>query len=184
MTETPFVVRKFDKALHDRGAFCCGVEELDRWIKQSASSMVKDGKAAVYCLFVRDEWDAAQAQKRKARVIGYYGICAHSIAPADAASLGARFAHPIPAAYLTTIAIDHTMQGQQLGAMLTVDAIEKCIALSDALGIAAIVLDVRQDDNYERRLKFYQGLGFRLLNPDHDSKRVVLTIKDAKASLG
>lgn len=183
MTKTPYLVQTFDKALHDRRAFSCGIEELDRWIREGASGMVRDGKASVHCLLDRMEWDAAQTQNRKARIIGYYGICAHSIEPDAAADLGKRYTHPIPAAYITTIAVDQTAQGKQLGTFLMIDAIERCVTLSESLGLAAIVLDVREDQNYDRRLKFYRDLGFDFLNPAQDTKRLALTIKDARASL-
>ncbi|WP_164662072.1 N-acetyltransferase [Tropicibacter sp. Alg240-R139] len=182
MSETPFLVTKFNKALHERGAFSCGVNDLDHWIKQSASSMVKDGKAAVYCLTDRKQLKDAEATGTKASVLGYYAICAHSIEPVDAPSLNKRFVHPIPAFYLTAIAVDASVQGKGVGTDLVVDAIQRCVALSEQIAAHAIVLDVREDDDYARRLSFYQSIGFEFINPGHDTKRVFLKMADAKAS--
>jgi len=40
MADARYVIQLFDKALHDRRAFSCGVEAMDRWIRYSVSDQV------------------------------------------------------------------------------------------------------------------------------------------------
>jgi hypothetical protein len=59
----------------------------------------------------------------------------------------------------------------------------RCAAISEQMGAAAIVLDVLDGDNAERRWKFYADLGFRPLGDPHNSRRVFIPMADVRASL-
>jgi len=61
-------------------------------------------------------------------------------------------------------------------------AIEKAAQLSKEIPISAIVLDVFEDKNFDRRLAFYARLGFSSFDPDKPA-RMYLTIADARAAL-
>ena len=41
MTNPKHQVERFDKALHDRKAFSCGVAGMDRWFKESITDQIK-----------------------------------------------------------------------------------------------------------------------------------------------
>lgn len=43
-------------------------------------------------------------------------------------------------------------------------AIEKSVETADQIGAAALVLDIKEDENLERRKGFYTRLGFNPLN--------------------
>ena len=48
----------------------------------------------------------------------------------------------------------------------------------------AIVLDVLEDDHFDRRWKFYADLGFKSLGDPDNPHRVYITIADVRATLG
>ncbi len=161
----------FDKAKHDRTGFSCGVDSIDRWFKYSISKKIKNDRVRVWCA-VNDD----------GVLVGFYALSMYSILPENAGNLaipGER--HKIPMIYLSVLAVDKTQQGQGVGGNLLMHAIEKCIEASDDIGIVAIVLDVRKDDDFDKRAKFYNSYGFEIL--EEGEYRMALSVKDAKANI-
>ena len=60
----------------------------------------------------------------------------------------------------------------------------RCVDISRRMGAAAIVLDVMRDADVDRRLRFYEDLGFRRLGDPENLDRVYGSIADVAASLG
>ncbi len=172
MAEPRLKVRLFDKALHDRAGFSSGIDAMDRWLRGSLSEQIRRDRLRVWC-----------ASDTAGAFVGYYALTMHSVAPETAPSLArTKERHPIPAIYLSALAVDTAHQGKGIGAALMGDAILRCIILSDQIGATAIVLDVLKDDNFERRRAFYTALGFAEIG-NTDPGRLFLSIRDAKASL-
>lgn len=172
MTKPKFRVERFDKASHDRGAFSCGVAGMDRWFKESITDQIKANRLRVWC--------AVDAERR---VVGFYGLSAHSVeAEASSALSRRRERHPIPAVYLAALATDLTVQGQGLGGALMADALTKALEVSETIGAAAVILDVFEDERFEQRMAFYTKLGFRPLNPAGDPKRLFLPMTEMAAA--
>lgn len=172
MTDPKFRVEKFDKASHDRGAFSCGVPAMDRWFKESISDQIKANRTRVWC-----------AVDETGKVVGFYALSAHAVEPSLSPALAdKRERHPIPAVYLTALATDQSVQGQGLGSALVADAMLKALDISEIIGAAAVVLDVFEDDGFEKRMKFYRDLGFAPINPAANPHRVFLTMKDIARS--
>ncbi|MBT2132310.1 GNAT family N-acetyltransferase [Aliiroseovarius lamellibrachiae] len=170
MTETKYVVQKFEKALHDRGAFSCGIPEMDKWFKTSISQQIKDYRVRVWC--------AVDTEKK---VVGFYALNAHAIEPSEATALAKKSdRNPIPVIYLVAIATDVTARGANLGSALMGHALEKALSISKELGTAAVVLDVLEDENFQRRKDFYERLGFAKIDPENE-KRFFLSMKDIAA---
>ncbi len=67
---------------------------------------------------------------------------------------------------------------------LLVDAMRRCMKISEEMGAAAIVLDVLDDEHFERRWQFYAGLGFRPLGDPDNPHRVFIAMADVRATLG
>lgn len=171
MPDPRFSITLFDKVLHDRSDFNCGVAQIDTWLQGSISQQIKDNRLRVWC-----------ATNAAGRLVGFYALCAHSIQPDYAPSLAGRHErNPIPVIYLPAIATLKNQQGKGLGAALMGHAILKSIGMAKDIGIAAIVLDVLEDGHFDKRMKFYTGLGFKHIGKDN--KRVFLSIKAAKACL-
>ena len=168
MTKPKFRIQKFDKASHDREAFSCGVPAMDRWFKVSISDQIKANRTQVWC-----------AVDQIGKVVGFYALSAHAVKPSSSPALAdRREKHPIPAVYLSAIATDQSVQGQGLGGTLMADALAKALEISETIGAAAVVLDVLQDDAYEKRMKFYTELGFTPIDPTGNPNRVFISMKN------
>jgi len=172
MPDAKYVIQLFDKALHDRRAFSCGVEAMDRWIRYSVSDQVKSDRLRLWC-----------ANDLEGKFVGFYGLTAHFVNPDDAPSLARRKERqPIPAIYLPALAVDKTCQGQGVGAALLADAIIRSLEISDSIGAAALILDVLDDGDFDKRKAFYLKLGFAEIG-NGDPRRLFLSMKDARAEL-
>lgn len=157
---------------HDAGAFCCGNEALDLWIKRYARQYARKdmGRTFVVC-------DAGANDIR-----AYYALAPGQINPGE---VGAEFykglpRHPVPAVVLTRLAVDNSLKGQGVGAALLKDALGRAVAASDAIG--GRVLVVHAIDAQAKA--FYQRFGFVEL-PDADGAglHLYLRISDIRASI-
>lgn len=159
MTEPTYKISQFDKALHNRSAFSCGVGPIDNWVKNSITGETKSDRVRLWC-----------ATDTSGTLVGVYALNPHSVALEEAGQLTTkqeakaleqgRSSKPIPVLYLTCLAIDQKFQKQSLGQALMGHAIQKAVTLSKDIAISAIVLDVYNDDNFDRRLGFYRRQGF------------------------
>ena len=171
-----FRIAPFDPACHERSVFSCGVERLDNYLQRTAKKHQSGDFARVFVALVEED----------PRVVGYYAINAHSIEAPDLPTALVRNAPRhggVPAAYLSMIAVDRRAQGQGLGRILLADALKRLIPVSAEIGVAAVVLDVFEDDGAEaaaRRRAFYVGMGFRCF-PSNPS-RMFLMLKDIRAA--
>jgi GNAT superfamily N-acetyltransferase len=169
------VVAKFNKVLHDRSAFSCGFAPIDNFLKSSLSDQIKDGMVAAW--MATAEGDGA--------VLGFYTLGAMAVRSDCGPAKWQRARVPdVPVIYIRAIAVRKDMQGKGLGTALVVDALKRCIGISDQIGAAAVVLDVKDGDNFDRRWQFYAGLGFRPLGDPENPRRVYMPMVDARATLG
>ncbi|MEM7547346.1 MAG: GNAT family N-acetyltransferase [Pseudomonadota bacterium] len=175
MSLPPLTIAKFDKALHDRSAFSCGHGPIDNFLKSSLSDQVKAGLAAAWL---------ATAEGDRA-VLGFYTLSAMAVR-ADVGPKAWRRARipDIPVIYIRAVAVREDMQGAGLGSALVVDALRRCLKLSDQIGAAAVVLDVLADDHFDRRWMFYEKLGFKPLGDPESPGRVYIPMADVRATLG
>ena len=172
MTEKKYKIALFEKALHDRSAFSCGVLPIDNWIKNSISDETKSDRVRLWCGTDPD-----------GTLFGAYALNPHSVTPGEAGSLARqKDRKPIPVLYLTCLAIDARFQKMGLGEALMGHAIEKAVQLSKEIPISAIVLDVFDDENFARRLAFYTRLGFSSFDPEKPA-RMYLTTADARVAV-
>jgi GNAT superfamily N-acetyltransferase len=172
MADAKYVIRLFDKALHDRRAFSCGVEAMDRWIRYSVSDQVKLDRLRLWC-----------ANDLDGKFVGFYGLTAHSVNPEDAPSLAQRKERrSIPTIYLPALAVDKTCQGQGVGGALLADAIVRSLEISESIGAAALILDVHDDGDFDKRKAFYLELGFAEIG-NGDPRRLFLSMRNARAEL-
>lgn len=172
MTDGRYRISQFDKALHDRGAFSCGVKSIDNWVRGSISDETRSDRVRLWC-----------GTDEEGTLVGVYALNPHSVLPAEATGLARkRERKPIPVLYLTCLAIDVRFQKQGLGEALMAHAIEKAVKLSAEIPVAAIVLDVLEDESFDRRLSFYIRLGFTSFDPAAPA-RMYLPISDARKSV-
>lgn len=142
---------------HDRTAFSCGVEALDRYLHHQAGQDTRKDLAAVFVLHDRIQHI----------IVGYYTLSALSIEPSDlpAAVTRSLSRYPLlPAALLGRLAIDDRYQGQCFGGLLLIDALQRCLRLRSQIAAMAVVVDAK--DAAARG--FYERYGFqRFLNREY-----------------
>ncbi|MEL7429139.1 MAG: GNAT family N-acetyltransferase [Pseudomonadota bacterium] len=167
-------ISQFDKALHDRSAFSCGFEPIDRFLKDAMTDHVKAGYLVAFI---------ATEEGRK-EVIGFYTLnafavnCGHIETPKRP-----RPPPTIPATYMKAVAVHKEWQGKGIGRALMVHGLRQATEISEKVGSRAIVLDVLHDEAFDRRFEFYKGLGFRPMNDPENVDRVYITIEDIRATL-
>ncbi|WP_233560390.1 GNAT family N-acetyltransferase [Oleomonas cavernae] len=151
---------------HDREAFACGVESLDRYIKTQAGQDIRRGIARVF---------VAATVERPTTILGYYTLSATSVAAAELPPAIARRLprYPIPAALIGRLAVAQATAGQGLGKVVLADAIKRTIAAAETLAVAVIVVDPIDD----RAASFYAAFGFAELQAAPRHMVLALSIK-------
>lgn len=132
-------------AHHDTTAFSCGVESLDRWLKQRALKNQATGASRTFVVC------------DSTRVVAYYALASSAVA-VDAATghLRRNMPDPIPVVVLGRLAVDHSLQGSGLGRALVRDACLRVIAAADAIGIRGVIVHALSD----AAQTFYERVGF------------------------
>lgn len=168
------VIEKFEKALHDRSAFSCGDMTIDNFFKKTLSRAIKSGMVTT--------WVATKGGDPA--VLGFYTLAAFCIAAKHGPKQWQHTTVPeIPCIYIPSIGVRKDTQSQGLGKVLIFDAIRRCIGISEQIGVSAIVLDVLDDNQFDRRWKFYSDIGFQRLNDPRHEHRVFMSIADAKGNI-
>jgi GNAT superfamily N-acetyltransferase len=140
-------IEPFQKG-HRRDGFSCGQPALDEFLSSRVSQYEKRKLGKTY-VAVRAE---------DTLVLAYYTLAASAIANDSLPeSLGKKLPkHPIPVVLLARLAVDVKHQGQRLGEHLLWDALNRTLALSDAIGIHSVIVDAIDDS----AAKFYRKYGF------------------------
>jgi ribosomal protein S18 acetylase RimI-like enzyme len=135
-------------AHHNRAAFSCGVEELDRYLQKQAGQDLKKRVAAVFV-----------ATEDETTVAGFYTLSAHMLnvgeLPAAVAKKLPRYPN-IPVTLLGRLAVSKEFRSQRLGELLLMDALRQSLAGSHLVASAAVVVDSKNDD----ARRFYQKYDF------------------------
>lgn len=151
---------------HSVDSFSCGVQALDRWLRNSAQIAAASGTAATYVL-CRDE-----------RVVGYYALAMSAVGHEAAPSrLRRGMPDPVPVVLLARLALDRTEHGRSLGGHLLLDALVRCVRGGSEFGARAIVVDALSPD----AAAFYRHFGFRDL--DLDEQRLWRRLTDIRRAL-
>lgn len=134
---------------HDRTAFHCGAEALDRYLKQQAR---QDAEKRVAAPFV-------SVSPPDTRVLGYYTLSASVLTVADLPDDLARKLprYPqLPVTLLGRLAVDQSARGQGLGEHLLLDALNRSLTHADQIAATAVVVDAKD----EAAAAFYRHYGF------------------------
>ena len=155
---------------HDREAFSCGIDSLDRYLRTQASQDVRRKANGVFVLVEPEKADI---------VLGYYTLCATGLAQGDVPAAARKYVprYPLVSATLVgRLAISETRQGERLGAILLADALRRAYASAATVGSSMLVVDAIN----ERAAAFYEGNGFvrlpdsfRLVLPMHAIQRLL-----------
>jgi GNAT superfamily N-acetyltransferase len=137
---------------HDRTAFHCGAEALDRYLKQQAR---QDAEKRVAAPFVA-------VSPPDTRVLGYYTLSASVLTladlPDDLARKLPRYPQ-LPVTLLGRLAVHQATKGQGLGEHLLLDALQRSLMHADQIAAIAVVVDAKG----EEAARFYGHYGFKPL---------------------
>ena len=132
---------------HDRTQFDCGVSVFSDYLAKFAKQDVKRKASAVFVLVERAE---------PKRVIGFYTLCASSVAlaelPEEVTRKLPRYPE-IPAILVGRLARDVNHPGT--GSLLLADAITRCVRVASEIAASLIVVDSKG----EAATRFYEKLG-------------------------
>jgi GNAT superfamily N-acetyltransferase len=157
-------------AHHERGAFSCGVDSLDRYLRSQAGQDVRRRANGVFILV------AAEAVET---VLGYYTLCAASLPQADVPAQARKHIPRYPQVSATLIgrlAVLRARQGDGLGSLLLADAVKRAYASAETVGSSMQVVDALN----ERTAAFYESFGFQTLP---ESLRLVLPMRSIEEML-
>ena len=149
--QSGYRVETLDKH-HNREGFSCGVEPLDRYLREQAG---QDARKRVAAPFVLCEGESNV-------VLGYYTLSAATIElkelPADVARRLPRYPL-LPAVLIGRLAVDREFAGQGWGKVMLVDALRRGLAQSRQIAAMAVVVDAKDD----AARGFYERYGFQQL---------------------
>ncbi len=132
---------------HDRSAFCCGDEDLDRYFATQAGQDMRRGFANVI----------VAVRPGSEEVLGYYTLSAASAnlgdLPDTLKSKLPRYGQ-VPAVLLGRLAVDRTVQKHAVGTFLLADAVKR--AHRSELAWALFLVKAKN----ERASDFYRHFGF------------------------
>jgi GNAT superfamily N-acetyltransferase len=132
---------------HDRDAFCCGNEPLDRFLSSLVGQYERKRLGRTFV--------ATEPGGR--RVLGYYTASAGSFALdlLDERARGRLPRHPLPTVHLGRLAVDRSCPGRGLGEALLFHFLRRALDLSMELGVYAV--DLRALDPQARSIYLRYG---------------------------
>jgi len=120
---------------HHREAFDCGMEDMNRYLREEANKNAKDNLSRTYVL---TDPQRPRTDPNKQPLDGFYTLVAHSIrfdvVPANLP------AYPIPVIHLARLAVDVKRQRQGIGTKLLLDALRRSYAVAQEVGVYAVEL--------------------------------------------
>jgi len=148
---------------HDRAAFACGEESLDRYLREQAGQDMDRNLAVTY---------VAVEESGSPIILGYYTLVMSCVRPETVPEKRIPPKRAVPVVLLGRLAVSVNAQGKGLGEILLMDALRRSEALSQKIGSFAVVVDAL----HEKARAFYLRYGFRELG---DSRmRLYMTVKD------
>jgi GNAT superfamily N-acetyltransferase len=137
---------------HDRAAFSCEVEPLDRYLKQQANQDLRKDLSVTYVL--------VQAEN-SSRITGYYTVCSDTISLNDLPpELVKKLRLPrydtIPATLIGRLARDVSYKGKGVGELLLTYALKLAWETSQRVASWAVTVDSKD----EKARRFYLDFGF------------------------
>ena len=132
-----FRIEPLDRKRHDRVAFSCGVEALDRYLKQQASQDLEKRVAAVLVL-----------TPDGSTIAGYYTLSQYAVSIGQLPEQVLKRLKPprypeLPATLLGRLARSTAFKGQKIGELLLMDALKRSLDHSQAIASVGVVVDAK-----------------------------------------
>jgi GNAT superfamily N-acetyltransferase len=149
-----FRIEPLDPGRHRREEFSCEAPELTEFLRKRARKEMQARASA--CFVLVPETDPG-------RVVGYYTLSQTSVVLRQLpAALVKRLPHypQLGATLIGRLARDLTWKGRQVGRLLLVDALRRCVRHSAEVGAVVVATDPKDD----KARAFYESHGFRALD--------------------
>jgi ribosomal protein S18 acetylase RimI-like enzyme len=157
-------IELLDPSKHRRQEFACESPELTKFLQKRARKEMQARASACFVL-------VPEADPR--RIAGYYTL---SQAAVGVQQLPEALAKKLPlypqlgATLIGRLARDIAWKGQQVGRLLLMDALRRCVRHSAEVGAVVVVTDPKD----EKARKFYRDHGFLVL----DERRMFLPMSE------
>jgi predicted GNAT family N-acyltransferase len=148
-----------DKKKHDRAAFSCEQESLERYLKEHATQEIKKRVAAVYVLTLDGKTIAGYY------TLSHYAIDAGELPPELVQQLRLPKYDKLPATLLGRLARSKQFKGRGLGELLLMGAMKRALEHSRNIASVAVVVDAID----ENARTFYIRYGFIDI-PNHSNR--------------
>lgn len=168
------IVEPLQRDKHNRLPFSSGVDSLDSFLHQNAHQAIKKRLSQTY---------VAVDDANESEILGFYTVTPCRI---DAGQLpletirASRLpqSKDLPANLVAQLAVCESVQGRGIGALLMMDALNRCARVSADVGGVAVVVDTIDDSVVE----FYAQYGFERFDPD--SRRMFIMMATVQALVG
>jgi len=151
------VIERLDRTKHNRLAFSCGKEPLDRFLQEVAHQAFTKNIAATYVAIDLEAPD---------RILGFYSVCNFQLHAGELPEVERKRrrlpGNLLPATLIGRLAVDKSVAGRGLGSWLLIDALARCFRAGQQIAATAIVVDALDDDF----VPFYEQYGFQRCNPE------------------
>ena len=135
---------------HDRAAFSCGEDSLDRYIREQASQDVKRGLANVFVITAKEDPNT---------VLAYYTLSSKELKinqlPPEIAQKTGRYGY-VGVTLLGRLAVAEKCKGTGLGALTLMNALEKSLVASRDVASWAVFVEAIDSE----AAAFYRKYGF------------------------
>lgn len=150
-------ITTLEKKVHNRNGFDCGVEELNKFLREKASSGAERFISGTKVL-TDDE--------KPSEIIGFYTLSYSEIKAPEGSKLYKGYPSPLPVLRLCRMAVSSAFQRQEFGTQLLIHVISEFVrCAAEGLGQApliGIVVDAKADAQ-----GFYEKFGFLPVDPAH-----------------
>jgi GNAT superfamily N-acetyltransferase len=164
-----FRIERLDPAKHRREAFHCESEPLTNFIQRQARKEMEARASACFVLVPESD---------PSRIAGYYTLTQTSIVlgklPPELTKKLPRYPE-LGATLIGRLARDLDWRGTGIGGMLLIDALRRCVRLSEESGAIVVVTDPKD----EKARAFYAAYGFQPL----DEHRMFIPMNTVLAQL-
>jgi predicted GNAT family N-acyltransferase len=167
-----FTAEPFDKKKHDREAFSCEHEALNRYIKRQAGQDIKKRVAAVFVLTTDGRTIAGYY------TLSQYAVDSSSIPEETMQKLGLPKYKELPATLLGRLARSLACKGQGVGELVLMNALKQALDHRQRIASMAVVVDAKD----EAAANFYREYGF--VGLPHHPNRLFLPMKTVERMFG
>jgi predicted GNAT family N-acyltransferase len=123
--------------IHNRTAFSCGIDALDRYLQRQVGQDIEKRVTAVFV-----------ATPDRKTIAGYYTLSAHTVnledLPEDTAKKLPRYPQ-VPSTLIGRLAVSQEFHGQGIGEFLLMDALRRVLESTRQVASAMVVVDAKDE---------------------------------------